>query len=241
MNFNIVRDDITRITVDAMVLPANSKLKPGDGVSATIFAKAGRDYVKKDLKRYGHVEVGNSVPTRAFALPAKYIIHSDVPAWKDGKHDEYLLLCASYISALALADRMGCKSIAFPLLASGNNGFDPNIAFEVATKCLAEYEPAGKLGHAELVLYGMRPTELAKNAGYDVEERIEQEYVIAHSEDQKDKGKVVAAAEWGKGIAEAFADDAITMLDEYLNDPETRKELIKEAGSILISVIKEAV
>lgn len=213
----------------------------GDGVSANLFAKAGRDFVKKDLKRYDHVEVGNSVSTRAFALPAKYIIHTVVPVWKDGNNDEYLLLCASYISALSLADRMGCESIAFPLLASGNNGFDANTAFEVATKCIEEYEPAGKLGHAELVMYGMKATELAKNADYDVEERIDQEYVIAHVEDRKDKGKIVVAVEWGKDMAETFADDIFTTIDEYLSDPNERKKIIKKAGSILVDVIKGAV
>lgn len=68
--------------------------------------------------------VGMAVQTSGYDLKTEFIIHAVVPSWIDGEHNEYELLSADYRSSLEIADRMKCQSIAFPLLASGNNGFD---------------------------------------------------------------------------------------------------------------------
>ena len=101
MEFKIIRNDIANMKVDAIVLPANSRLREGSGTSNAIFEKAGRKALEKECKRYGKVEVGNSVPTLAYELDAKFILHTVVPKWKNGKQQEY---SAAYLSALSLAD-----------------------------------------------------------------------------------------------------------------------------------------
>ncbi len=70
MDFKVMRNDITNMEVDAIVLPANSMLKEGSGTSQAIFQAAGRAKLKRACKRYGTVRVGSSVPTPAFSLPS---------------------------------------------------------------------------------------------------------------------------------------------------------------------------
>lgn len=90
MQFEMIRNDITSMSVDAIVLPANSRLKEGSGTSKAIYERAGRKELEKAckaaLKEYGKIYVGGSVPTLAFNLNADFIIHSVVPKWIDGQH-----------------------------------------------------------------------------------------------------------------------------------------------------------
>lgn len=237
MEFSIVRDDITTIEADAIVLPANPQLKEGSGASAAIFNKAGRDELKKELKRYKHVEVGNAVPTQGFNLPAKYIIHAVTPTWVDGKHDEYLLLSATYISALQVADKMDCKSVAFPLLASGNNGFDIGLALDIAVKSIESYIPSNELDSACIVVYGMNATQLAKDRGYDVEKRIDQAYVLEHSKDQIPQTKPNEVMQLGKDFVKQLTEDAFDEFKGWLNDPATRKQILDKAAEVIAAYL----
>lgn len=174
---------------DAIVLPANSSLREGTGTSRAIYEKAGRKELEEACLRYDDVPVGMSVPTLGFHLDATYIIHSVVPKWKDGKHDEYALLGSSYLSALQVADEMNCKSISFPLLASGNNGFNLKLAFEIADKAIHSYDPKYDLKNVYLVVYGMRATEMIRETGLSIDEKIDQEYVLSHDEGYRGKYK----------------------------------------------------
>ena len=136
MKFDIVKTNIVNVHADAIVLPANTALKEGSGTSTAIFEAAGRKKLTQACKKIGSCEVGSAVPTLAFDLEAKYIIHAVVPKWIDGNHNEYDLLSSAYLSALKVADIMGCTSIAFPLLASGNNGYDLDLAFQIAKESI---------------------------------------------------------------------------------------------------------
>lgn len=87
-------------------------------------------------------------------------------------------LCKSYASALFVADEMDMESIAFPLLASGNNGFDPDTAIEIAIQSLEQYRPKNKLSEAYLVVFSSSITQKMKDLGYEVEEVIDQMHVL---------------------------------------------------------------
>ena len=119
-DIRIVKGNIIDAKVDAIVLPAHTKLKEGSGASQEIFKAAGRKNLTKVCKEIGYCEMGSAVATAGFDLGCKTIIHTVVPKWIDGKHNEYDFLSTAYVSALQLADVMECKSIAFPSLASGN-------------------------------------------------------------------------------------------------------------------------
>lgn len=167
MNFTVVMGNIADISADAIVLPANESLKEGPGASEAIFKKAGQTKLTKACAQIKHCRTGSAVPTPAFDLDAKYIIHAVVPKWQDGKHSEYGLLSSAYLTSLKLADIMSCKSIAFPLLASGNNGFDREIAFQIAEKSIENFA-GDNIQNIILVVYGENTRYFVHSKGYDV-------------------------------------------------------------------------
>lgn len=111
--------------------------------------------------------MGNAVPTLAFNLNAKYIVHAVVPRWIDGENGEYDLLSSAYLSALNVADVMGCESIAFPILASGNNGFDKELALHIAKESIEQFSGIN-LKKIILVIYGNSMEELVTSMGYSI-------------------------------------------------------------------------
>ena len=250
MNFLIIRNDITNMKTDAIVLPANTMLKEGSGTSKAIFEKAGRAQLEKAcnefLMKYKRVHIGDAVVTLGFNLDAKYIIHAVLPKWIDGDHDEYALLSTAYLSALYWADTIGCESIAFPLLASGNNRFNLGLAFEIAKESISSFEPKHKLKDVYLVMYGARAVALARENGFDVEEMIDSRYVLGNDETYKNKGQravdeIMRAAGKASGVvakyALLFAKDGADMAQEYLDNEENRKKLIKKGAEIATKAV----
>ena len=226
MKFDLVKSNIINVTADAIVLPANSMLKEGSGASAAIFEAAGRKDLTKACKKIGFCEVGSAVPTLAYNLNARYIIHAVVPKWIDGRSGEYDLLSSAYLSALNVADVMGCETIAFPLLASGSNGFDLELAFQIAEKSIESFTGCN-LKKVIIVLYGNHILTIVRKYGFNFIEIP----VDFHKEEQRQnhKAKARKMAEEGKEIAQAFLEDQIQKGLNYLKDKDNR-EIIIEAG-----------
>ena len=174
--------------------------------------------------------MGSAVPTLGYALPAKYIIHAVVPKWIDGNHNEYDLLSTTYASALELADVMECKSIAFPLMASGNNGYDLELALEIALKSIEAYETKS-LELVEIVVFGNHIADIVKEKGYDVTllpRNLEN--------DEKEKVRLLARKKMmddAKEIAQQFMEDQIQKGLNYLKDPNNRENLLKFGAAIV--------
>lgn len=215
MKIKVLKSNIINVTADAIVLPANTELKEGSGASTEIFKAAGRKMLTRDCKKIGHCPVGSAVPTLAYNLNAKYIIHAVVPRWIDGTHDEYNLLTAAYLSALNIADVLGCESIAFPLLASGNNGYDVNLAFQIAKESIETFQGIN-LKHVSLVIFNGNIASIVKEQGYDVIE-------IPHNI-LKDMQR--------KGAGQKFLEDQIQNGMNYLKDEENREKILAEGKKI---------
>ena len=237
MQYKIVRNDISIVKADAIVLPANTMLREGSGTSTALYEKAGRAELEKACKeakkRYKkQLYIGEAIPTLAFNLDADYIIHAIVPKWKGGHNHEYELLSSAYYSSLKLADMMSCKSIAIPLLASGNNGFDFHLAFKIATKSIKTFSPTNKLEDVILVVYGMRITNYIRKLGIPITEEIDQKYVLAKDEQYTfpivNALKKLAAhsATIGKNVGSQIIDEGFQKAEEYFEDPENIKKLI---------------
>ncbi|KAF5067504.1 macro domain-containing protein [Acetobacterium wieringae] len=237
MQFELIRNDITKMAVDAIVLPANTKLREGSGTSKAIFEKAGRKELEKAcnvaLKKDDQIYMGGAIPTLAFKLDAKFIIHAIVPKWIDGEHQEYDKLSSAYLSALGLADVMSCESIAFPLLASGHNRFDQNIAFEIAKESIEAYQPTNKLKRVLLVLYSPKAMQIARTQGFLIEEAIDDVYILGIDENYVSPGQ--RALNDGMELAGKFLDDGINMAMAFLDDQENRKKILE--GGIMIAQI----
>jgi O-acetyl-ADP-ribose deacetylase (regulator of RNase III) len=118
----IIRNDITKMSVDAVVNAANTALKMGGGVCGAIFAAAGAEKLQKECDRIGGCSVGEAVITKGYNLPAKYIIHTVGPIWEGDSTDEEKLLHDCYTNSMLLALKNNLKSIAFPLISSGIYG-----------------------------------------------------------------------------------------------------------------------
>ena len=132
MPFQIVRDDIVRMRVDAIVNAANEHLRHGGGVCGAIFDAAGPRQLQAACDEIGHCSTGGAVATPAFALNARHVIHAVGPVWQGGTHGEEAALRSCYRASLALAQELGDKSIAFPLISSGIYGYPKDAAIDVA-------------------------------------------------------------------------------------------------------------
>ncbi len=140
MPFSIVRQDITKMKVDAIVNASNTHLVRGDGVSGAIFEAAGEDELQAACDALAPIYCGEAVTTPAFNLPCKYIIHVAGPIFHPlhRAHCE-LLLRDCYVSALEQALLHNCTSIAFPLISSGIYGYPKEEALLVATSTIKDY------------------------------------------------------------------------------------------------------
>lgn len=218
MKFEIVKANIINVPVDAVVLPANSKLHEGSGTSAAIFKAAGRNNLKKACKEIGHCDIGSAVATLAYDMKyPDYIIHAVVPRWKDGNNDEYGLLSSAYLTSLKIADLMKCESIAFPLLSSGNNGFDRKLAFKIAKESIESFK-GDNLKKVILVVFDDASECFVRTLGYSVEVISE---AVPVNENSSFVDKTKEAVLQGLKIAE-----------EWLKKPENRKKLLKTGVSI---------
>lgn len=185
MPFSIIRNDITKVKVDAIVHTTNVYLKQGSGTSRAIFLAAGEEELTKACDAIGHCELGESVITEGFRLPAKYIIHAVGPVWIDGEHKEEEVLAKTYRSAIRLAAEKGLASIAFPLISTGNNGFPKQKALQIAIttiyECLMECDL-----QIYLVLYDKESLDVSRRLFASVDQYIDDHYVTEKDESYPD-------------------------------------------------------
>lgn len=149
MPFKIIKNDITKVKADAIVNTVNPNVKIGDGVEYAIYNAAGKDELLKAREKLGYMPPGEVGITPAFKLDAKYIIHVSSPVWTGiwyGERppesvltEDTELLRDCYMKALYMAAENGCKSIAFPLLATGTYKFPKEIGMAVAVRAFTEF------------------------------------------------------------------------------------------------------
>lgn len=177
MPFEIVRNDITKMAVDAIVNTANPMPMIGAGTDAMIHEAAGPKLLVARQK-IGKIDVGCAEITSAFDLQAKYVIHTVGPVWNGGGDGEEEMLRKCYDNALKLAVKKNCKSIAFPLISSGNYEFPKDKALRVAIAAfsafLLEYEM-----QIYLVVFHREAYQLSEKLFSHVKSYIDQNYVDA--------------------------------------------------------------
>lgn len=183
MPFQIIRNDITKVKADAIVNTANPKVAIGSGVDTAIYNAAGKDKLLAARAKIGPLEYGEVAITKAFDLDAKYIIHAVGCWWEGGDKGEVELLRKCYDRALKLAARKRCKSIAFPVMATGCYGFPAEIGMEVAvssfTKFLEEHDM-----EIYLVVFDPGTVKVSGELGEEVRSFIDDDYVETAYEDE---------------------------------------------------------
>lgn len=139
MSLIIIREDITRIHVDAIVNAANTNLSMGSGVCGAIFSAAGAAKLQAACDKLAPIATGEAVITPAFNLPAHYIIHTAGPIYRNGTYNEAELLRSCYDNCLNLAEKNQCDSLAFPLISSGIYGYPAKEALSIAVERILHF------------------------------------------------------------------------------------------------------
>ena len=211
-----VRNDITKMKVDAIVNTANSSLLGGAGVDGAIHAAAGPELLE-ECKKLNDCPIGGAKITGAYHLPSKYVIHAVGPVWRGGKYGEEETLVNCYNAAMKLADEHQCETIAFPLISSGAYGYPKHLALETATKTIRAYLN-NMLDEMLVYLVVFDRDSLESSAGYqqDIEEFIDDEYAFSHYHRRRRRNEIYGGAMESVAIDER-KDDFSEMSYAYTN------------------------
>lgn len=161
----LLKGDITKISVDAIVNAANSQLVGGGGVDGAIHRGGGPDIMREldEIRaRIGTCPAGGAVVTSAGQLPARYVLHAVGPRYNDGKHGEPEKLASCYSTCLNLAAERGVKSVSSPSISTGIYGYPLDEAAGIAVSTVAEWLRAhtGSIRVVKLVQYSDRDHEV---------------------------------------------------------------------------------
>lgn len=179
MPLTIVREDITRMAVDAIVNAANTELQMGGGVCGAIFQAAGAEELQAACDKAAPIQTGEAAITPGFSLPARYVIHAAGPVYhRWDRERSRTLLRSAYIASLKLAEEYGCESIAFPLISSGIYGYPKDEALEVARTAIQEFLQDHEM-EVYLTVFDKSAFRISQALLGDVESYIGQHYVDA--------------------------------------------------------------
>ena len=175
MPFEIVRNDITQMRVDAIVNTANPRPVIGSGVDAGIHRAAGPELLTA-REKIGRIGVGEAAITPGFGLNAKFVIHTVGPVWRGGLLGERKLLRGCYEASLALAAENGCASIAFPLISTGNYGFPKDEALQIALDAIRGFLNDHEM-LVSLVVFDRESFQLSRERYREVASFIDENYI----------------------------------------------------------------
>ena len=162
-SIEVVKGDITKLNVDAIVNAANKSLLGGGGVDGAIHRAAGSQLLNECRSLNGCL-TGEAKITKGYLLPAKYVIHTVGPVWHDGNNNEDELLAKCYLNSLKLAESKNIRTIAFPSISTGAYGFPFERAARIAIKTVERFfESDKKIEKVIFVCFGNKDYEVYKN------------------------------------------------------------------------------
>ncbi|MGG3563213.1 macro domain-containing protein [Neobacillus rhizosphaerae] len=220
MPLEIVRHDITKMKVDAIVNAANTSLQMGGGVCGAIFREAGARELQEACDQIASCKVGEAVITAGFKLDAKYIIHTPGPIWQGGTNQEAALLKKSYSNSLELAKKYQCESIAFPLISTGIYGYPKEEALQIAISTISSFLLQHDL-FVYLVVFDKSSFGISKKLFQSIDEYIDENYVDE------------AVITFNRNRQDPY------VLEELQEDEPLQHEIFKEAEYSLVNLLDQ--
>lgn len=235
MPLQIVRNDITKMQVDAIVNAANETLLGGSGVDGAIHQAAGPELLAECRTLHG-CKTGQAKITKGYHLPAKFVIHTVGPVWEGGSYGERDLLVSAYRSSLELALEHRCETVAFPLISSGVFGYPKDQALKVAVDTIGDFLLLHDMT-VYLVIFDKAAYTISGKLFSDIAAYIDDRYVDEHTNSDEERRRrrfrVLASApmleaEAAPAAVSGSLDEALELLDESFSQMLLRK--IDEAG-----------
>ena len=232
MPIKILRQDITKIKCDAIVDPTDVHYSHGGGVDAAIHTAAGVELYHACMEQ-GTLEVGNAVITPAYSLPCKYVIHTVGPWWEGGDQGEEVLLRSCYRRSLDIGVANKCKSIAFPLIASGTFGFPKDKVLKIAVDEISTF-----LFDNELLVYIV----VYDKTSYSISEKLFSDVTSFIEDTYEEEGRLFKSARRARCDCASYPmeslDDMLNQIDESFSQMLLRK--IDERGMTDTECYKKA-
>ena len=255
MPLQIIRQDITKMRVDAIVNTTNEEMVGYSGVDLAIHTAAGAA-LDRECARLAPLGLGEAKITDGYALPCRYIIHTSGPVWRGGGEGESVILKSCYTESLKLAAANGCESVAFPLISSGAYGFPKDQVLKFAIGVITEF-----LNDHELTVYlcvfDRTSYEFSRELFSEIREYIDDDYAemcedcapapmlasddMCRSREMPRRQKSMATAK----MPAPFGNSEAKSLEEYmrsLDKPFAYKlfDLIDERGMTDVECYKKA-
>ena len=248
MPLEIVRNDITKMKVDAIVNPANTWTENGWWCMWCYISCGGCRELQEACDKIGGCKAGEAVMTDGFKLDAKFIIHTPGPIWQGGSNQEAALLKESYNNSLELAKNHQCESVAFPLISTGIYGYPKEEALQIAVSTISSF----LLNHdmlVYLVVFDKKSFGLSKKLFTLIHQYIDEHYVEEvestfnriRREEQYVMDQLQEAEFHQQDMYEEANDSLVTMLNQLDESfSERLLRLIDEKGMTDVETYKRA-
>ena len=243
MPFYMIRGDITKLQVDAIVNAANNSLLGGGGVDGAIHRAAGPKLLE-ECRTLGGCETGQAKLTGGYNLPAKYVIHTVGPIWRGGNRGERELLVSCYRNSLELASKEGCKTLAFPLISAGVYGYPKDQAVQVAVETIQSFLLTHDVS-VTLVLFDRDAATVSKSLFTDISSYIDTQFIKEHADQSPERVRreVAFYRDAAKGMPMSAGvpgsqEEALSHIDESFSQMLLRK--IDAAGLTDVQCYKKA-